>query len=220
MKIRRIMIAAPKSGSGKTTVTCGILQICKNYEEKVSACKCGPDYIDPMFHEKILDVPSKNRDTFFTGEEKTKELLLQGREENELVVMEGVMGLYDGLGGIREEGSSYHLAKVTDTPIVLIVDAKGMGRSILAVIAGFLAYDTAHLIGGIVLNRISKSYYTMLKPLIEEELPVKVMGYVPVEKEWEISSRHLGLAMPEEIPDMQKKNAKNGREIGRNGSGF
>lgn len=208
MKIRRIMIAAPKSGSGKTTVTCGILQICKNYEEKVSACKCGPDYIDPMFHEKILDVPSKNLDTFFTGEEKTKELLLQGREENELVVMEGVMGLYDGLGGIREEGSSYHLAKVTDTPIVLIVDAKGMGRSILAVIAGFLAYDTAHLIGGIVLNRISKSYYTMLKPLIEEELPVKVMGYVPVEKEWEISSRHLGLVMPEEIPDMQKKMQK------------
>lgn len=208
MKIRRIMIAAPKSGSGKTTVTCGILQICKNYEEKVSACKCGPDYIDPMFHEKILDVPSKNLDTFFTGEEKTKELLLQGREENELVVMEGVMGLYDGLGGIREEGSSYHLAKVTDTPIVLIVDAKGMGRSILVVIAGFLAYDTAHLIGGIVLNRISKSYYTMLKPLIEEELPVKVMGYVPVEKEWEISSRHLGLVMPEEIPDMQKKMQK------------
>ena len=174
----------------------------------MSACKCGPDYIDPMFHEKILDVPSKNLDTFFTGEEKTKELLLQGREENELVVMEGVMGLYDGLGGIREEGSSYHLAKVTNTPIVLIVDAKGMGRSILPVIAGFLAYDTAHLIGGIVLNRISKSYYTMLKPLIEEELPVKVMGYVPVEKEWEISSRHLGLVMPEEIPDMQKKMQK------------
>ena len=80
-----------------------------------------------MFHEQVLKIPSKNLDTFFTGEEKTKELLLQGREENELVVMEGVMGLYDGLGGIREEGSSYHLAKVTNTPIVLIVDAKGMG---------------------------------------------------------------------------------------------
>ena len=106
MKIRRVMIAAPKSGSGKTTITCGLLQLLKNRKEPVRACKCGPDYIDPMFHEKILGIPSKNLDTFFTGEEKTRELFQKGRSENEFVVLEGVMGLYDGLGGIREEGSS------------------------------------------------------------------------------------------------------------------
>lgn len=107
-KIRRIMIAAPKSGSGKTTITCGLLQIFKENGEDISSCKCGPDYIDPMFHRQVLGVPSRNLDTFFTGEEGTRKLFLKDRREDELVVMEGVMGLYDGLGGIREEGSSYH----------------------------------------------------------------------------------------------------------------
>ena len=120
-KIRRIMIAAPKSGSGKTTITCGLLQIFKENGEDISSCKCGPDYIDPMFHRQVLGVPSRNLDTFFTGEEGTRKLFLKDRREDELVVMEGVMGLYDGLGGIREEGSSYHLAKVTQTPILLVV---------------------------------------------------------------------------------------------------
>ena len=102
-KIRRIMIAAPKSGSGKTTITCGLLQIFKENGEDISSCKCGPDYIDPMFHRQVLGVPSRNLDTFFTGEEGTRKLFLKDRREDELVVMEGVMGLYDGLGGIREE---------------------------------------------------------------------------------------------------------------------
>ena len=121
-KIRRIMIAAPKSGSGKTTITCGLLQIFKEDGEDISSCKCGPDYIDPMFHRQVLGIPARNLDTFFTGEEGTRKLFLKDRREGELVVMEGVMGLYDGLGGIREEGSSYHLAKVTQTPIILVVD--------------------------------------------------------------------------------------------------
>ena len=110
-KIRRIMIAAPKSGSGKTMITCGLLQIFKENGEDISSCKCGPDYIDPMFHRQVLGIPARNLDTFFTGEDGTRSLFLRDRREDELVVMEGVMGLYDGLGGIREEGSSYHLAK-------------------------------------------------------------------------------------------------------------
>ena len=203
MKIRRVMIAAPKSGSGKTTITCGLLQLLKNRKEPVRACKCGPDYIDPMFHEKILGIPSKNLDTFFTGEEKTRELFQKGRSENEFVVLEGVMGLYDGLGGIREEGSSYHLAKVTKTPIILVVDAKGMGRSLIPLIAGFLSYDVEHLIRGVILNRMSAMYYQTIKPLLEEELPVQVIGYLPEERDCKLGSRHLGLVMPEEVPNLQ-----------------
>ncbi len=88
------------------------------------------------------------------------------------------MGLYDGLGGVREEGSSYHLAKVTKTPIILVVDAKGMGRSVIPLIAGFLAYDTEHPIRGVILNRMSKSYYEIIKPLIEAELQIRVLGYL------------------------------------------
>ena len=204
MKLRRIMLAAPKSGSGKTTITCALLQALKNRGEQVISYKCGPDYIDPMFHRTVIGVPSKNLDTFFTGEEVTKALFLQDRCADDFAVMEGVMGLYDGLGGVREEGSSYHLAKVTNTPIILVVDAKGTGRSILPMIAGFLAYDTAHLIRGVILNRMSAMYYGTIKPLIEAEFPVKVVGYVPDQKSGALASRHLGLVMPQEIPDLRR----------------
>ena len=202
-KISRIMIAAPKSGSGKTTITCGLLQIFKEDGEDISSCKCGPDYIDPMFHRQVLGVPSRNLDTFFTGEDGTRKLFLKDRREGGLVVMEGVMGLYDGLGGIREEGSSYHLAKVTQTPILLVVDAKGMGRSVIPLIAGFLAYDKAQLIRGVIFNRMSAAYYEILKPLAEEELGIAVLGYFPENKKLQITGRHLGLCMPGELEDLQ-----------------
>ena len=179
MKIRRVMLAAPKSGSGKTMLTCALLQTLKDRGEQVISYKCGPDYIDPMFHKKVIDIPSKNLDTFFTNEEQTKRRFLSGRTESEIAVLEGVMGLYDGLGGVRKEGSSYHLAEVTDTPVILVVDAKGMGKSILALIAGFLSYDEKKLIKGVLLNRMSKSYYQILKPLIEQELKIRVVGYFP-----------------------------------------
>ena len=110
MKLDRVMIAAPKSGSGKTTITCAILQTLKDMGKQVVSYKCGPDYIDPMFHQRVIGIPSKNLDTFFTGENDTRKLLLKNRTGEEIAVIEGVMGLYDGLGGVREEGSSYHLA--------------------------------------------------------------------------------------------------------------
>lgn len=205
MKLHRVMIAAAKSGSGKTTVTCALLQLLKNMGQKVVSYKCGPDYIDPMFHQKAIDIPSKNLDTFFTGEEGTRKLFLMDRGEEDFAVLEGVMGLFDGLGGIREEGSSYHLAKVTKTPILLVVDAKGMGRSVIPLIAGFLNYDKEHLIKGVILNRMSKSYYEILKPLIEEELGITVVGYFPEQKQFRIESRHLGLMLPQELIDVKKK---------------
>ena len=204
-KIRRIMIAAPKSGSGKTTITCGLLQIFKENGEDISSCKCGPDYIDPMFHRQVLGIPARNLDTFFTGEDGTRKLFLKDRRENEFVVMEGVMGLYDGLGGIREEGSSYHLARVTQTPVILVVDAKGIGKSVIPLIAGFLAYDKAQLIRGVIFNRMSAVYYEILKSLAEEELGIAVLGYFPENKDLQIASRHLGLCMPGELENLQEQ---------------
>lgn len=199
------MIAAPKSGSGKTMITCALLQLLKASGKNVLSYKCGPDYIDPMFHKKVLGVPSKNLDTFFTDEKTTVQLFLDERADGDFAVLEGVMGLYDGLGGIYEQGSSYHLAKVTQTPIILVVDAKGMGKSVLALIAGFLQYDTHHLIKGVLLNRMSKGYYDIIKPLIEKELSVKVVGYFPEQKDIGLSSRHLGLVMPDELSDIKKQ---------------
>ena len=213
MKLHRVMIAAPKSGSGKTTITCALLQALKNSGKKVVSYKCGPDYIDPMFHQKVIDIPSKNLDTFFTDEETTKKLFLKNRMEEEFAVLEGVMGLFDGLGGVREEGSSYHLAKVTQTPIILVVDAKGMGRSVIPLIAGFLAYDKEQLIKGVILNRMSKSYYEIVKPLIEEELHICVLGYFSDYKQFHIESRHLGLWMPDELVDIKEQLQKVSEEL-------
>lgn len=173
--------------------------------KQVVSYKCGPDYIDPMFHQRVIGIPSKNLDTFFTGENDTRKLLLKNRTGEEIAVIEGVMGLYDGLGGVREEGSSYHLAKVTKTPIILVVDAKGMGRSVIPLIAGFLAYDTEHLIRGVILNRMSKSYYEIIKPLIEAELQIRVLGYLAERQQLQIQSRHLGLHLPGEIKEIQRQ---------------
>lgn len=205
MKLNRIMIAAPKSGSGKTTITCALLKALKNRGEQVVSYKCGPDYIDPMFHEKAIDIPSRNLDTFFTGEGVTRALFLKNRTEKDFALIEGGMGLFDGLGGVREEGSSYHLAKVTKTPIVLVIDVKGMGRSVIPVIAGFLSYDKEHLIWGVILNKMSQAYYAIVKPLIEDELSIKVLGYFPDRKDIHIENRHLGLVMPNELAEIQKQ---------------
>lgn len=158
-----------------------------------------------MFHQRVIGISSKNLDTFFTGENDTRKLLLKNRTGEEIAVIEGVMGLYDGLGGVREEGSSYHLAKVTKTPIILVVDAKGMGRSVIPLIAGFLAYDTEHLIRGVILNRMSKSYYEIIKPLIEAELQIRVLGYLAERQQLQIQSRHLGLHLPGEIKEIQRQ---------------
>lgn len=201
----RIMIAAPKSGSGKTTVTCALLQALKDSGEKVTAYKCGPDYIDPLFHRKVIGVPSYNLDTFFTGEERTARLFCGHAADGGIAVMEGVMGLYDGLGGVREEGSSYHLAEVTGTPIILVADVKGMGRSILPLLAGFMQYDTKHLIRGVILNRITQGFFDTVKPLIEEEVSLPVLGFLPDQERFRVESRHLGLVMPEEIAGIREK---------------
>ncbi len=213
MKLSRVMIAAPKSGSGKTSITCGLLSALKGRGMKPVSYKCGPDYIDPMFHKTVLGIPSKNLDTFFTDEKTTINLMLDDRKEDEFALIEGVMGLYDGLGGIKEEGSSYHLAKITKTPIILVIDAKGMGKSILSLISGFLSYDSEKLIKGVILNRMSKGYYETIAPLIENELGIMVIGYVPDKMDFELSSRHLGLILPDEVEDISGKLCNIGREL-------
>ena len=205
MKIPRIMIAAPKSGSGKTMITCALLGAFRSRQLDIISCKCGPDYIDPMFHRTMLGIPAENLDTYFTGEEQTRRLLAEFGDSHDLVVMEGVMGLYDGIGGIREEGSSYHLAKVTKTPIILVIDVHGMGRSMIPVLAGILSYDREHLIRGIILNRISKSFYNSTLPLLSEELSVPIVGYMENHSELIVDSRHLGLRLPDEMHDIEDR---------------
>ncbi len=201
----RFMLAAGASGSGKTLITCGILQALKNRGLAVSAFKCGPDYIDPMFHERVLKTKSRNLDTFFTDEETTRYLFWKNAAGTDISVMEGVMGYYDGLGGISEQASAYDLARVTDTPVVLVVDTKGMSLSVLAYLKGFLTYREDSGIRGVILNRMSAMLYPQVKRMIEAELGVRVFGYVPKVEDCVIESRHLGLVLPGEVEALEEK---------------
>ncbi len=202
--MRRIMIASPSSGSGKTSITIALLNVLKKRGLNIVSFKTGPDYIDPLFHKNVLGVKSHNLDTFFTGKEKTLELFNEASDGADIAVMEGVMGLYDGLGGVLMEGSSYDLAAVTDTPVILIVNAKGMGKSVAALIKGFLSYDDKKLIKGVILNRTSKSFYSTIKEEIEKELGIRVLGFMPDKKEVSLSSRHLGLVTPDEVESINE----------------
>lgn len=205
MKRPRIMISAPASGSGKTLVTCGLLMAFKKRGIEQKSFKCGPDYIDPMFHREVLEVPSENLDIFLAGEENLKKLFAARIGDGSLAVLEGAMGLYDGLGGITPEASAYEVARLTKTPIVLVIDAKGMGYSLIPLLQGFLMQDKEHLIGGVILNRTSAMFAKTIAPRIEEETGIRVFGCLPVQKQVSIGSRHLGLLLPQELSDLKEQ---------------
>ena len=204
MEIPRIMVAAGSSGSGKTVITCGLLQAFKNRRLKAVSFKSGPDYIDPLFHKTVLGIPSKNLDTFFAPPGIVGSLMAETAAYADIAVIEGVMGYYDGAGIKTHTASSYELASVTGTPVVLIVNARGMGISVMPYIKGFLEYKPCSGIKAVILNQASKTIYNELKPLIERELRITVAGYLPVMPECHLESRHLGLVMPEEIGNIQK----------------
>ena len=199
----RFLLAAGASGSGKTLITCGILQAFCSRGLQVRSLKCGPDYIDPMFHSRVLGTRSRNLDTFFTDDNTTRYLFAKTAEGADISVMEGVMGFYDGLGGISVRASAYDLARATDTPVVLIVNCKGMSLSVLAYIRGFLEYQPDSRIRGVILNQLSPMLYPEIKKRIEGELGICAFGYVPVVKDLKLESRHLGLVMPDEIQGLR-----------------
>lgn len=205
MKRPRIMISAPASGSGKTLVTCGLLMAFKKRGIEQKSFKCGPDYIDPMFHQEVLEVPSENLDIFLAGEENLKKMFVARTGDGSLAVLEGAMGLYDGLGGITPEASAYEVARLTKTPIVLVIDAKGMGYSLIPLLQGFLMRDKEHLIGGVILNRTSAMFAKTIAPRIEEETGIRVFGCLPVQKQVSIGNRHLGLLLPQELSDLKEQ---------------
>ena len=203
MKIPRILLAAGASGSGKTLITCGLLQALVNRKMKVASFKCGPDYIDPMFHSRVIGTKSRNLDTFFTDSDVTRYLLGRNAADCDIAVMEGVMGFYDGVGGISTKASAYDLADTTDTPVILIVNSRGMSISLAAYIKGFMEYKENSHIKGVIFNQMSPMLYPRMKKLAEEQLGVEVLGYVPKVEDCVIESRHLGLVLPEEIKDLK-----------------
>lgn len=203
-KTPRFLIAAPRSGIGKTTVTCAILQALVNRGIKPMAFKSGPDYIDPLFHSRVIGAKSGNLDLFFTDKETATSLLQRNAEDCDVAILEGAMGYYDGIA-LTDEASAFHLASATQTPVILVCDGRGVSLSICAEITGFMNYRSNSGIAGIVLNRVSPMFYPRLKAAIEAECGVPVFGYLPAMPDCTIESRHLGLVTPSDIADLKEK---------------
>ena len=200
----RVLIAAPMSGSGKTMITCGLLQALILRSLRVASFKCGPDYIDPMFHEKVIGTKSGNLDLFFSDAALMKRLFCRSSADTDVSVIEGVMGYYDGMYAERDEASSYSVARALDCPTVLIVNARGQSLSALATLEGFARFRPDSGVKGVIFNQMPERIFTALKPQVEA-MGVAALGYVPKAEDMVIESRHLGLVTPDEIRDLSER---------------
>lgn len=197
-----LIVAGTHSGSGKTTVTLAVLAALVRRGVRVQGFKVGPDFIDPAHHARITGRAGRNLDTWLLGPDALARSYRAATAGVEVAVIEGVMGLFDGRGGLDEAGSAADLARLWGVPVVLVVDAKGLARSIAAVVLGFASYDRAVPIAGVVANRVGshRHFAEYLAPGLRERLPdVAALGYLPRDERLAIPSRHLGLWTPDEI---------------------
>ncbi len=201
----RVMIAGTASGTGKTTISMGIMASLTKRGMKIAGFKCGPDYIDPMFHSKIIGSHSHNLDLFLMDESTTKSLFCKNARGCDIAVLEGVMGYYDGVAAGTASASSYHLACCTQTPVILAVNVEGMSLSAAAMIKGYQDYRKDSNIKGVLLNHCSEMQYKSLKPVLEKEQGISVIGYLPQLENCSLESRHLGLVTADEVANFRQK---------------
>lgn len=202
IKIPRFMISAVGSGSGKTTIVCGLLKALIYKGLQTAAFKSGPDYIDPMFHSKVIGAKSRNLDIFMLGKEVTKYLVAKNTKNADIAVFEGAMGFYDGMGKTTD-ASAYDLARTCKTPVILVINGKGAALSIAAQIKGFKEFRKDSYVAGAILNNMNPMSYIFYKDVIEQETGIKLFGYFPIMQDCNFESRHLGLVTAEEIGDLQ-----------------
>ena len=221
MKIPGILIAAPSSGSGKTAVSCALMAALQARGLQVRACKCGPDYIDPMFHREVLGVDSRNLDLFFSEPDELRQGFIRHASGADIVVTEGVMGYYDGRGMDTDAGSSYDVACTLNLPVILVINCRGAALSLAALVRGMAEFRADSNICGILLNRTSKMLYPRLKAMLEQELgkyghKIPVLGYVPEDDAFRLESRHLGLVTPHELTDLREQTERAGNILTEN----
>ena len=204
-RIPRLILAGTNSGCGKTTTVCALLQALVNRNLKTGAFKCGPDYIDPMFHSRIIGAKSANLDLHFFTPNTLNYLLAKNAADRDISVIEGVMGFYDGAGLTSTSGSTYEVARVTDSPVVLVVGAKGASLSILATIQGFLNFCPDSHIKGVILNQCTAMTYAALSAEIEKRFKIRAFGFLPGLPECALESRHLGLVTAAEVENLKEK---------------
>ncbi|TDO61090.1 cobyrinic acid a,c-diamide synthase [Kribbella sp. VKM Ac-2571] len=191
--IPRVVVAAPASGAGKTTVAVGLMAALRRAGHVVAGFKVGPDYIDPGFHAVATGRPGRNLDPMLSGEELVGPLFEHGSEGADLAVVEGVMGLYDGALGTEGFSSTAHVAKLLKAPVVLVVDASAAGRSVGAVVQGFVAFDTEIRIVGVILNKVGSDRHEAEVRAGVAPTGVPVLGVLRRDTRLTVPSRHLGL---------------------------
>ena len=204
----KIMFAAMSSDSGKTSVTCGMLSLLAEMGLDPCAFKCGPDYIDPMFHRSVLGVSSHNIDLYMSDKDYVRKMFRRYSSGHGACVMEGVMGYYDGLSGTSLQASACDVAETLDLPVVLVVRPKGTALTLAALIKGMAEFRKPTHIKGVILNDCSRMVYTAFAKSYEKETGIPVLGYIPHVEGAEFKSRHLGLYTAGEIEDITSRIAK------------
>ncbi|CAM5357928.1 cobyrinate a,c-diamide synthase [Streptomyces xanthochromogenes] len=200
--VARLVIAAPASGSGKTTVATGLMAAFARSGLTVSPHKVGPDYIDPGYHALATGRPGRNLDAYMCGPELVAPLFAHGARGCDLAVVEGVMGLYDGASGLGELASTAQVAKLLRAPVVLVVDASSQSRSVAALVHGFASWDPGVRIGGVILNKVGSDRHEALLREAMEDVGVPVLGALRRAPQVDTPSRHLGLVpVAERRPD-------------------
>ena len=204
--MNQIIIAGTNSGVGKTTISVGIMKAMMERGKKVIPFKIGPDYIDTGFHEAATGRASVNLDCWMTGIENTRFLFDEHCKRGDFSVIEGVMGLYDGLGDEQNTGSTAHIAKILDAPVILIIDGSQMAASAGALVLGFREFDKEVNIAGIIVNRVSSdTHYELIKESIRRTTDLPCLGYLPPRAEISLPSRHLGLVPVDETAKLKKR---------------
>jgi len=198
MKIPRIVIAGTHSGCGKTTIASGIMGALAARKMIVQPFKIGPDFIDPSHHTRICHRHSRNLDPFMMGEDGVTDTFTRACEGADIAVIEGVMGLYDGVDG-SDLASTAHVARLLQAPVILVVDAHGMSRSAHALLKGFSEFDPTIPLAGVIFNKLGSDRH---KRMIESSLPVPSFGWIQKREDITVASRHLGLFMAHESGSM------------------
>lgn len=201
--MRALIISAMNSGSGKTVLTCGLLAALKARGMEVQAFKCGPDYIDPMFHSRALTTPSRNLDLFLQGEAGVRRTFARAFGAD-LALVEGAMGFYDGWRG-TDQASAWAVAETADIPVVLVLRPRGASLTLAAQIRGLMDFRSPSHIAGLLLNDCKPSLYAHLKPILEGETGLPVLGYLPPMEEAVLESRHLGLLTAGEVENLSAR---------------
>jgi len=199
----RLVIAGVHSGVGKTTLSLGLLRALYNRGCLVQPFKVGPDYIDPGLHAQACGVKSHNLDNWMGTAEVVKAVFVKNAVRDDIAIIEGVMGLYDGANTSRLAGSTAELALLLKAPVVLVVNVQGMAQSAAALIKGYMDYEPKLNLAAVVLNNASEYHQTVLKKQLEEELGIKVLGCLPRQSDIRMPSRHLGLLPAEENSELQ-----------------